>query len=296
MSESGGRPARLAPADWFPAGREDITVRRVAFADGLAVRVLESGPRDGPPAVLLHGWAVTAYLWRHNIAALATAGHRVLAVDLPGHGLSDAPSEKGSYTLDRMTTRVGLLFDALEIAWADIAAQSMGGRIAFELARRSPERVRRLALFGAVGFGDIPPGRAFAPLLPQLPGHLPALLVTRQMVDVVQRRVHGKLGWFTERDTDEYWAPTQFPDVVRAALQMLVEFEWAPHTEAELAAFGTPSLVVFGTEDRTVSPAQAQRLVRAMPSGRLEWIERGGHVVMEEVPERVNAMLVACFQ
>ncbi|MEQ1568424.1 MAG: alpha/beta fold hydrolase, partial [Myxococcota bacterium] len=69
----------------------------------IRVRALESGPADGPPILLLHGWGVSSYLWRHNILALASAGHRVVAVDLPGHGLSDAPEGVGAYTLERFT-------------------------------------------------------------------------------------------------------------------------------------------------------------------------------------------------
>jgi pimeloyl-ACP methyl ester carboxylesterase len=266
------------------------------LSDGVALRVLSSGPAAGPPVVLVHGWAISAYLWRHTMPALAAAGFRVYAADLPGCGLSDAPTAVGSYTLDAMTSRLARLYDALRLDAAPIAAQSMGGRIAFELARRSPGRVPRLALYGPAGFGDIAPATAFAPFIPRLPGALPALLVTRDMVDFVQRRVHGKLGWFTERDTDEYWAPTQFPDVVRAQLQMLAEFAWAPHEERSLAAFVTPTMVVFGTADRTVRPVHAERLVAAMPNGRLEWIDGGGHVVMEEVPEFVNRQLVAFLQ
>ena len=282
---------RLPPAEWYPAGHPDITVSRVALGDGVAVRLLTAGPEGGDPVVLVHGWAISAYLWRQTIPALATAGHRVYALDLPGCGLSDAPTAPGSYTLDAMATRLRLLYDALGLAAAPIAAQSMGGRVAFEFARREPARVPRLALYGSAGFGDIAPATAFAPFIPRLPGALPSLLVTREMVDFVQRRVHGKLGWFTDRDTDEYWAPTQFPDVVRAQLQMLAEFSWAPHEERALATFTTPTMVVFGTQDRTVRPVHAERLVRAMPHGRMVWIEGGGHVVMEEVPERVNREL-----
>ena len=284
---------RLPPAEWYPAGHADIAVARVALGDGVAVRVLSSGSPAGTPVVLLHGWAISAYLWRHTIPALAAAGHRVYAVDLPGCGLSDVPTAPGSYTLEAMTSRIGLLYDALQLDAAPIAAQSLGGRIAFELARREPARVPRLALYGPVGFGDVAPASAFAPFIPRLPGALPSLLVTREMVDFVQRRVHGKLGWFTERDTDEYWAPTQFPDVVRAQLQMLAEFEWATHDPRTLSTFTTPTLVVFGTADRTVRPVQAERLVRAMPRGRLSWVEGGGHVVMEELPDAVNRELVA---
>ncbi|MBI1808281.1 MAG: alpha/beta fold hydrolase [Gemmatimonadetes bacterium] len=284
---------RLPPAEWYPAGHPDIEVARVALGDGVSLRVLSSGPASGPPVVLVHGWAISAYLWRHTIPALAAAGFRAYAADLPGCGLSDAPTAPGSYTLDAMTTWLARLYDALGLDAAPLAAQSMGARIAVELARRAPARVPRLALYGPAGFGDIAPASAFAPFIPRLPGAIPSLLVTRDMVDFVQRRVHGKLGWFTDRDTDEYWAPTQFPDVVRAQLQMLAEFDWAPHDERALATLATPTMVVFGTADRTVRPVHAERLVRVMPRGRLEWIEGGGHVVMEESPEYVNRQLVA---
>ena len=169
----------------------------------------------------------------------------------------------------------------------------MAGRIAVELARRAAGRVTRLVLFGPVGFGDISPARAYVPFVPPLPDALLANLIPRHLVDVIQRRVYGKLGWFTERDIDEYWAPTQFAPVVAAQLQMLREFEWEPHEARALAEFATPTLVVFGTRDRTVRPVHAARLVAAMPHARLQWIAEGGHTVMEEVPNEVNTMLVA---
>ena len=111
-------------------------------------------------------------------------------------------------------------------------------------------------------------------------------------MEIVQRRVHGKLGWFTDRDVDEYWAPSQFPDVIRAQLQMLRDFAWAPLAVAELSRLAPPTLVVFGTLDRTVRPSHAAPLVAAIPDGTLVWVEGGGHVLMEEVPPRVNAMLL----
>jgi pimeloyl-ACP methyl ester carboxylesterase len=262
----------------------------VTLAGGLRLRLLESGPRDGTPLLLLHGWAISAYLWRHNIAALANAGYRVCAPDLPGHGLSDAPLAKGSYTLATLADDIGALLDALALERAAVVAQSMGGRIALELARRG--RVTRLALFGPVGFGEVSQAREIAPFIPKIPGALAAMLVPREVVEIVQRRVYGKIGWFSERDVDEYWAPTQFPAVVQATVQMLREFDWEVLTPAALGAIATPTLIVFGTLDGTVRPEGVDRLVNALPHGRLEWIEGGGHVVMEEVPDRVNALLI----
>ena len=260
------------------------------LANGLGLRVLESGPPGGTPLLLLHGWAISAYLWRHNISALAAAGYRVHAPDLPGHGLSDAPLAKGSYTLETLADDVSALLDALELERTAVVAQSMGARIALEIARR--HRVTQLALFGPVGFGEVSSARDFAPFLPNIPGALASMLVPRELVELVQRRVYGKIGWFTERDIDEYWAPTQFPAVVQAAMQMLREFDWAPLAPTTLAEIPTPTLVVFGTLDGTVKPVNAEQLVKALPHGRLEWIEGGGHVVMEEVPDAVNALLL----
>lgn len=267
-----------------------MRARAIRLADGTSLRVVEAGPEDGAPVVLLHGWAVSAYLWRHTLAALGAAGYRAYAPDLPGHGLSDAPAEKGAYTLDAFARRGELLLDALGLERPPVVAQSMGGRVATELARRG--RAERLALFGPVGFGSVTPAAAFAPFLPEIPGELASALVTRRMVEIVQQRVHGKLGWFTDRDVDEYWAPTQFPGVVRAQLQMLREFRWTPLTPDELRALTVPALVVFGTRDRTVRPQGTRALVSEIPNGRLEWIEGGGHVVMEEVPQVVNPLLV----
>jgi pimeloyl-ACP methyl ester carboxylesterase len=262
----------------------------VTLANGLGIRVLESGPPGGTPLLLLHGWAISAYLWRHNFAALAAAGYRVHAPDLPGHGLSDAPLEKGSYTLGALTDDVAALLDALGLERTAVVAQSMGGRIALELARR--HRVTKLALFGPVGFGDVSPARDLVPFLPAIPGSLAALLVPRELVELVQRRVYGKIGWFTDRDVDEYWAPTQFPAVVQASLQMLREFDWRRLRPDTLAQISTPTLVVFGTLDGTVKPVNAEQLVKELPHGRLEWIEGGGHVVMEEVPEAADRLLL----
>ena len=79
---------------------------------------------------------------------------------------------------------------------------------------------------------------------------------------------------------------------VRAAFQVLQEFHWGLWDEATLRHLQTPTHVVFGTRDRTVRPREAMRLAAVLPHGKLTWIEDGGHVVMEEVPDRVNALML----
>ena len=288
-----GVSGRLPAAEWFPAGVAGIITRRVTVKSGLTLRVLEAGPVDGPPIVLVHGWAVSAYLWRHNILPLAAAGHRVVALDLPGHGLSEAPESLGAYTIERFAAVVLETMDALGIERAMIAGQSMGGKVVVRVALEAPARVRALSLYGAVGFGLIPPWHALSPALPIPPGGLISMMIPRSVIAFVQHRVWGKIGFFTERDVDEYWAPTQFPAVVRAQFQMLKEFSWGLWDEPTLRALEMPVHVVFGTRDRTVRPHHAERLAAVLPAGKLTWIQDGGHVVMEEAPERINQMLLA---
>ena len=284
------RATRLHPDEWFPAGWPAVSARRVPLADGTTLRVVEAGPEDGEAVVLLHGWAVCAYLWRHTLLGLAAAGYRAYAPDLPGHGLSDSPTSKGAYTLDAFTERTVMLLDALRLTRPIVVGQSMGGRVATALAVRG--RAGRLVLFGPVGFGVVTPATAFAPFIPDIAGDIASALVTRQMVEIAQRRVRGTLSPYSSRDVDEYWAPTQFAPVVRAQLQMLREFSWAPLTPAELSAVDVDTLVMFGTRDRTVRPLRTAELVAQLPKGRLEWITDGGHVLMEEVPERISARLI----
>lgn len=292
--------SRLLPASWFPANVPGIASRTITLRNGISLRVLEAGAPHGPstgaapgaPIVLLHGWGVSSYLWRHNILPLAAAGHRVVSLDLPGHGLSSAPDAPGTYTVERFAASVLEALDELSIPRALVAAQSMAGKIAVRMALKAPHRVSRLVLFGPVGFGLIPPWHVLSPFIPLLPGAVPSLLVPRRVVEFVQRRVHGKLGGFTERDVDEYWAPTQFPEIVRAQMQMLKEFDWTPWEPGVLATLHVPAHLVFGTRDRTVRPVHAARLAAALPVGRLTWIEDGGHVVMEEVPERINGLIL----
>ena len=85
-----GRHRRLPPAAWYPAHDPVATSRLVRLRSGLRARVVEAGPLDGAPVVLLHGWACSAYSFRHQLPALAEAGFRAVAIDVRGYGRSSA--------------------------------------------------------------------------------------------------------------------------------------------------------------------------------------------------------------
>lgn len=121
--------------------------RRVTVAEGvgLAVRVREPLPSSRPPAVLVHGLASSSRLWDGVASALDDFGHGSVAVDLRGHGQSDAP-HSGYDT----STAVADVIAVVEQTTGDrpvlLAGQSWGGNVALQVAARRPDLVAGLAL------------------------------------------------------------------------------------------------------------------------------------------------------
>jgi pimeloyl-ACP methyl ester carboxylesterase len=109
---------------------------------------------NGPQLVLLHGYARSHTDWDTS-AALLTTGHRVLAVDLPGHGNSpDIPSWNIPAVLRRITDTL----DALGVPEAVVVGHSLGGLVAVEYARAYPERVRAAVNLDGFWWGADEPG------------------------------------------------------------------------------------------------------------------------------------------
>jgi 2-succinyl-6-hydroxy-2,4-cyclohexadiene-1-carboxylate synthase len=124
-----------------------VETRRVPL-DGITYQVTLAG--DGPPLLLLHGFTGSAATWTPLLGALARCC-RVIAVDLPGHGGSDAPEDIRHYTMERVVHDLLALCDALAPAPRElrVLGYSMGGRVALRLALAAPWRIAALVLEGA---------------------------------------------------------------------------------------------------------------------------------------------------
>ena len=117
------------------------------------VRLAYDDVGDGPPVVLLHGFASDRRLnWRRTgwYDALAEADRRVIAPDLRGHGESEKPHDVEAYGHERFAADVVALLDHLGVERADVVGYSMGGRLAVQLLLDAPERVGS-AVLGGVG-------------------------------------------------------------------------------------------------------------------------------------------------
>ncbi|PYP80849.1 MAG: hypothetical protein DMD35_03320 [Gemmatimonadetes bacterium] len=112
----------------------------------------ESGTADAPPVLLVHGWGASIYMWRDWFAPLAASGHHVVAMDLPGHGLSDKPGEEGRYRLESLVAAVREVIARVGLQRPHVVAQSMGGTIGLELAVSGRPPLGRLVLVNPACF------------------------------------------------------------------------------------------------------------------------------------------------
>ncbi len=110
------------------------------------VRVRSLSHGCGPPLVLLHGVSLSAAAWAPLFSALS--GWRVLAVDLPGHGLSDPDSYRRGQVRQRARELIDDIFDALELDEASVVGHSLGGMFAVWHAAGGTERISRLVAIG----------------------------------------------------------------------------------------------------------------------------------------------------
>jgi pimeloyl-ACP methyl ester carboxylesterase len=220
-------------------------------------------------------------------------GYRVLAADLPGHGLSDKPEDSSVYRLPALTQVVRELLDVERLDRVDVVAQSMAGTIALELALEGEPRIGRLALVNPASFGVIPPLRLTPLVRFGFVGRLMPHLLTRGSVARAHRLVYGDPSRITVQNIDQYWAPSQFPAYSRALWRLALDFAWerqpAESMALRLRASGRQLQVILGGRDRLVldSRSYVASLVAHEAPLHVSVVEEGGHAVNEERPSDV---------
>jgi 4,5:9,10-diseco-3-hydroxy-5,9,17-trioxoandrosta-1(10),2-diene-4-oate hydrolase len=277
----------------FPAGVPGIITRYATLRSGVRLRIAEAGAGNAPVILLLHGWGASVYMWRAWFAPLAAAGWHVVAVDLPGHGLSDKPQSAAAYRLAPLMQVVRELLDVERLPTVDVVAQSMAGTIALELALAGEPRIGRLSLVSPACFGRIPLLRVTPLLRSGLVGRAMPYLLTRGSVARAHRLVYGDPTRITEADIDQYWAPSQFPAYSRALWRLAIGFEWgrqpADQMARRLRSLREPVRVVLGGRDRLVCDSRPYvgALAAAGAPVEVSVIDAGGHAVNEELPREV---------
>ncbi|ABM62384.1 alpha/beta fold hydrolase BchO [Halorhodospira halophila] len=279
------------------AGWPNHEASRFVQAGGLRWHVQVYG--EGPPALLLHGSAASVHSWRDFGPRLAEH-YTVVALDLPGHGFSAAPSRR-LQTLSGAGEGIAELLDALGVAPRVAIGHSVGAALLARMAldgRIQPDVL--ISINGAfLPFSGIA-GHLFpttARLLtynPLVPFWLAFRARNRVFLADVLARTGSRID---EAGIDLYQRLATHPGHVAAALGMMARTHDGLYALMEDLPQLTVPLVLFAASgDRTVPPAQAERVRLRLPSARLEILQGLGHLAHEEAPDRVTEQVLAAIR
>ena len=294
----GARPVKPRDGDYGREGRApwlDVDWQAAQHRleiDGREVNYCELG--EGPAILFVHGLGASWQSWLEQLPEFA-ASHRVVAMDLPGFGYSESPSE--DISIEYYARWTAEFMDLLGIESAAVVGNSMGGFVSAELAIKFPERVQRLVFVSAAIFWQ---NRRRAQPLVQL-ARMSDAVVARALVratdDIATRRRlrYAALAtagfrfpqYVSDELAHEMVRSARRTDGFLPALQALAGYD----LEAELPKISCPTLIVWGANDQLVSVKDAERLEDLIPDSRREVFERTGHVAMLERPERFNRLL-----
>jgi haloalkane dehalogenase len=253
--------------------------------DGIAYReALPDGwDGDGPVALAVHGYPTSSYLWRNVLPAVAAAGYRALAPDLPGFG--DSPADLPG-TWERQVDNVERFRRAVGVERAALLVHDWGGLIGLRWACHYPDAVAALVITDT---GFFPEGRwhGLAKTL-QTKGEGEQVVenMNRELFAAGVRSVSPSV---PDDAIDEYFKAYGDADRRRNQLDLYRSGDFAKleSYRGRLAALEVPTFVLWGAHDEFAPVAGAHRFGKEIPHSRVEVLEDAGHFLMEDEPGRV---------
>lgn len=234
-----------------------------------------------PAAILVHGAGMNRTVWALQARSLAAGGLSVLAVDLPGHGESEGPPLPTVVAIGDWLAR---LVGAVGLRAAALAGHSMGAAAVLECAARHPDRVRALALVGV------------AEAMPVNPAMLAmAHDDTGAAIDMMVGLSLGPAARLASA-VPGLWTRTLAERVIAAAprgalgadLSACAAWSTGPESAARVRC---PTLLLLGAEDRMTPPRAGRALAGRIDGAVVETLPAVGHLLMQEAPDAVSALL-----
>ena len=263
---------------------------RVLPLDGPDLNVREYGRADGDKAiVLLHGYSASVQWWDQVAPALAADGHRVVAIDLVGHGGSEAPRDEDAYGAAGQSGAVREALHVLGIRQAVLVGHSMGGAVAVAVAEDEPELVKRIVV------SDTPAGvdQGALPLLKEM--------VCWPVVGPALDRFRAIDAFDTSSLQTGFADDYPVPDFAYRSLQrqthtgvcdsnVVRDLDGQQDIADRLAALDPPALVIWGERDvLTPTAANVERYTAVGLAPVL--IDGSGHTPMVEKPDEFLAAI-----
>jgi pimeloyl-ACP methyl ester carboxylesterase len=264
------------------------------------LHVVEEGPKDGTPVVLLHGFPEFWYSWRHQLPALAAAGFRAIAPDLRGYNLSDKPKGLRNYTTEQLVGDVVGLIRACGHERAHVVGHDWGGALAYQFAARHPEMMRRLVIMNAPhprlllrrlrrSFTQL--RRSWYMFFFQLP-KLPERMILRD--DFMPRVLRGMA---THKESFDDDVLARFTEAIRqpgAATATINYYRAAMRRPSRGSSMiDCPTLVLWGDRDHALGVELLEGLDTFVPHLEVRHVPDASHWIQNDCPEIVNRELIS---
>lgn len=247
---------------------------------GVSVRYRSYGSPKSSPLVLLHGFANSLQTWR-DFAPAAAGQFHVIALDMPGYGLSDKPTEF-DYRNPAQGQFIADFIDQLELTDAIVGGHSLGGAVAIHAALLS-HRVSGVVLFNP---GILSTG------VPSATQHLVFPLQRlaarqfgkRDFREQFLKSSYLNSGIVTDQVINDVMLGSRMQGYLRGTSVLMDQYEEGSEL-ALLDRLRKPTLIVWGAADRNKPRAEAEDLRQRIPNNRLLVIDNVGHYVHEEAPQ-----------
>ena len=269
-------------------------------ARNATISALVAGDKTAPPLVLIHGLGATKASWLTVVGGLAHS-HRVIAIDLPGFGASSKPL--GRYDAPWFAGYVSALIEELGYDRALVAGNSMGGRVAMELAMREPDMVDGIACLCPAAAFTYRPGlilaRLMRPELGLLAGRLPRNRMREGLRNLFADANCIEEEWY-EAAIDDFLDVWKSPRA-RIAFSRSLRNIYLDEPEGEtgfwtrLAAMQTPALFIYGKHDHLITHRFGKKIRDTIPHAQFKVWADCGHVPQIEFPERTVQELTRFF-
>ncbi|MGD2078098.1 MAG: alpha/beta hydrolase [Chloroflexota bacterium] len=244
------------------------------------VHTIVSGPEDGPPVMLLHASGLSAWSWLYNVEPL-NKRYRTYAIDTIGDAGKSALRDLDSFPRDgqALSDFYVAIADDLGIDSAYVVGASQGGFIGTNYALHAPERVKKLALLGPMGYAGT--NRTVVRIV------LATILPFRSVQDSTFRWAFGDDSGM--REACEKW--------FRLVMSGVIPKQARPKTFSaeQLQTLECPVLLVLGQRDGLVGdPKNAKELAQNIPDCHTVILDTG-HAIGVEKPEETNRLLTDFF-
>jgi 3-oxoadipate enol-lactonase len=276
---------RVAPSSPGPQVRPAGLPGRLVEVGRREFGVREEGPVDGPPVVLIHGWAYDSLGAWFRVASLLAGTSRVIAVDLRSHGKSDRG--RGQAQIDDLADDVASVLEVLALGPVAVVGYSMGGMVAQSLARRHPGRVSRLVLLASAARALRGSGRSARALL--VGGRVLSLLDPSFLPRLSHRYLVSRgvvapehSAWLWERLMD------RDPDLYFDAASAIISFDSRPW----VGRLQMPVLCIILGRDQVIPVGRQRETAAAIPGAEVVEIEGARHEAALTHPEQVAAAIL----